>query len=241
MIYIPNVDEQIALENYVREQRLKGYKNEELRVELRKVGWDKKFIEEILKNTKSESSDLIGLNKYAKYDKYIKDDEIIKSVYSISTTKLILTNERLIVIKFFPKVQIKIDYKNIEYVEYFTNIYWRYLFISLGCIFAFLFIFSFHDNLSVQLQNLVPFLAPILTKKVISQYNIFSFILSIVFICSFLIIGWKFVDSLFGRLRITIKDQAPVDIISKLTTQVQSFIKEMETLEANNKNNPNNF
>jgi len=233
VIIIPNIDEQIALENYVREQKEKGYTDEELREELRKAGWDRKLIEEVLKITGKGSDALSGIEKFAKYDKYIHDDETITSVYNIASTKLILTNERLIIVKRFPISQVKMDLKDVEYVEYFTDIKWRSLWISFGCIFGFMFIYMFHEALTLQIRNVLPFLTPALDKKILFRYNILSFLISMTLLGFFVFYGLRFMDSLFGRLRIMIKNQAPVDIVTVLARPVEDFIKEMETLEKN--------
>lgn len=230
MVCIVSVDDQIALENYVREQKEKGYSDDEIREILRKANWDRRLIEDVLINVKVGETDS-GIDKYAKYDKYIRDDEVIKSVYNISATKIIVTNERVIVIKHFPQSQIKVNFTDIENIEYFTDISWKYLFISWFSLFAVLFIYSYHEVLSQQIIAVLPFLVVLINKSLIFGYNILTFFISLGLFVLFFYYGWKFVDTLFGRLRIYVKNQAPIDIVTKLNFNVEQFIKEIELLE----------
>ncbi len=142
---------------------------------------------------------------------------------------VIATNRRLIIIKKFPKNLLEIDYANIELIEYYTNVDWRYsLYAGLLLIVTALFFFN-RVAVIEQLSSLFSPAAPILEAPLLSWLNAGGFLVTLIGLGAFAYFFGLFVVSLMGRLRILVYNQPPIDIVSDLTTDIQNVIKIFET------------
>ena len=55
MITIAELDDKLVLDNYIKDQRLKGFNEEEIRDQLNEAGWDKALVEEALKSDSAKA------------------------------------------------------------------------------------------------------------------------------------------------------------------------------------------
>ncbi|MBI4149870.1 hypothetical protein HY488_00540, partial [Candidatus Woesearchaeota archaeon] len=166
--------------------------------------------------------------------KYLLEGESIESVFDLGTQflklyQVIATNRRLIVVKKFPKNLLEVDYANIELIEYYTNVDWRYAIYS-GFVLLISVIFFINRGAVISgMSNFLPPLAPILEAPLFPGFNTGEFILTAAALSGFLYLFGLFVLSLMGRLRILIYDQPPIDMISSLSPDIQNMIKVFET------------
>jgi hypothetical protein len=172
--------------------------------------------------------------QHDQYKSYLLDGENIEIVFDLGLRwlklyRVIATNRRFIIIKKFPKNLIEIDYANIELLEYYTNVDWLYsIYASIIFIVTSIFFINRHA-VAEQLAAFLPPLSPIIYAPMLPGVNAGEFLLAITGLCVFGYFFGLFVLSLLGRLRILIYDQPPIDVVSALTSDIQSMIKVFET------------
>ncbi|MBI3032579.1 hypothetical protein HYY69_03830 [Candidatus Woesearchaeota archaeon] len=237
---ITELEEDLALTNYVASERDKGFSDAEVKEKLLAAGWDKAKIEAILqdlaqKQTKGKAPSTetfieksSSVEKFAKYSPYMAENETVSAAYKIGFYHFLLTNEGLILLRTFPKTLIKYHYKDIELIEYYTNIKWGKLvwFISLSVVSFFFFMLE--DLVFTKILQTLPFLKPLLGKDLFMSMNIVGVIIFFVLIILTISNGYGFFTSIFGRIRVLPYREAPIDIITKMTRPVQDFIIDIE-------------
>jgi len=171
---------------------------------------------------------------------YLLEGEKINKIYdlgilTIDLYKIVLTDRRMIVIKKFPKNVIELNFKNIELVEYYTNVEWMKLIFS---ILFFILITVFIVSSNFVLQRLAAFLPPV--EPILEAGPFLGMKVGMLLVLFLLGTGALyyfgfFINSLFGRLRIIIYEQAPLDIITPLTPDVTEILKNVETVKSRSK------
>ena len=164
--------------------------------------------------------------------KLLEGEQVISTLHvgwwKFKLYKLFSTNKRLIVLKKFPKNLIDIDYRQIELVEYYTNVEWaKSLYGILFMALAFFFLTA-QETVMPLIYNSAEFLKPILDRG-----NIFGLTFgSITIFVAFLFVGLYFFGlfflSLLGSLRILLYEQAPFDITTGMTAHIQDLIRFVE-------------
>lgn len=156
------------------------------------------------------------------------ENETISAAYKIGFYHFLLTNEGLILLRNFPRNFIKLEYKDIELVEYYTFVQWGKLtwFIVLS-VFSYLF-YMLEDVFFSKLMLALPFLKPLLRKDLFIEMNLLGLGIFVVLIIFTIVNAYGFFTTLFGRIRILPYREAPIDVITKMTRPVQDFIIEME-------------
>ncbi len=166
----------------------------------------------------------------SKYKQYLLQGEKIHGVYNLGLKEessiyvILTTNIRIIIIKKFPKNLIDIDYDDIEAVEYYTNVDWLY---AVYAFFLFLigFLFTLHNQILLDRVKLVaPPLEPIISTPIFGV-NAGLFIVLAAIVCVGLYFAGLFIISLFGKFRVCIYDQPPIDIVTALTPKIHHLIK----------------
>ncbi|HLC66072.1 MAG TPA: hypothetical protein VJK52_00350 [Candidatus Nanoarchaeia archaeon] len=141
---------------------------------------------------------------------------------------VVLTNLRLLVIKTFPKNLIELEYKDLEIVEYYTNVAWLQLIYAAFLFFVAVLFFLNHSAILDKFRLFFPPAEPILYAGNFFGLTAGAFIvLAVLLIAGIYFCGW-WVLSLFGRFRILIYHQAPLEIVTGLTPGVQDLIKRIE-------------
>ncbi|MDO8642968.1 MAG: hypothetical protein Q7R76_05325 [Candidatus Woesearchaeota archaeon] len=171
-----------------------------------------------------------GLKDFARWFKpSLLPGEKIESTFDLGFWRfdvytIFATNQRLIVVKRFPKSLMEVHYEQIELLEYYTDIEWIK---GLYAFFGFMLTFMFWFNRSAIMQGLYDLVGSI--QKLSSAVTIGGipageWLIFLGMLCvSFYFIG-LFVLSLFGQLRILLLEQAPFDITTELTPQIQQLI-----------------
>jgi hypothetical protein len=142
--------------------------------------------------------------------------------------KVMLTNKRFIAIRAFPKNLFETDYRSIEFIEYYTNVEWlRALFSGIFVALAFLFVAS-RDAIMKELYNMIAPLKPLLSSGNVFGMDFGALIIFLLLVAVALYFGGIFGRSLFGRLRVLVEDQAPLDMIATFTPDIQKLIRTIE-------------
>jgi len=149
--------------------------------------------------------------------------------YFIQLYHVFATNKRLIIVKRFPKNLMEMAYDDVELVEYYTNVEWlKSLYSAALFILAFAFLFG-KDAIMSQLFNSVPLLAPFIGRGDIFGMNYGALLIFAVLLGSAIYFAGLFVISMLGCLRILLKDQAPFDISTPFSADIQDLIKVVES------------
>lgn len=142
--------------------------------------------------------------------------------------KIFCTNQRLIVLKKFPKNLIDIDYKQIELVEYYTNVEWvKSLYATLFIALAFFFLTA-QEAVMKLIFDAVGFIEPILNRGNLFGLSFGGIIIFLGLLFAGIYFFGLFFISLLGSLRILLYEQAPFDITTKMTPEIQDLIRFVE-------------
>lgn len=167
------------------------------------------------------------------YKAYLLPNEKLQQVFHLGVWKfksrtVLATNRRMLIIKKFPRNLVDIDYSSIEIVEYYTNVEWiRLLFSLLLGILGILF--SMNQALVIQsIGTFFPPIAPILTSGSFLGVSIGSFLIVGVFIVAAVYYMGFWVISLFGKFRLIMFDQAPIDVVTSFDDDTQKLINLLE-------------
>jgi len=118
----------------------------------------------------------------------------------------------------------EVHYEQIELLEYYTDIEWIK---GLYAFFGFMLTFMFWFNRSAIMQgiyDLVGSIQKLSSAVMIRGIPAGEWLIFLGMLCvSFYFIG-LFALSLFGKLRILLLEQAPFDITTELTPQIQQLI-----------------
>ncbi|MBI2147564.1 hypothetical protein HYU19_03735 [Candidatus Woesearchaeota archaeon] len=142
--------------------------------------------------------------------------------------RIMSTNKRLIIVKRFPKNLIETEYENIEFAEYYTNVEWLIGFYAAGLVVLSVLFAINHALIMDKLFQSAPFLQPFLGSILIWKISIGAGLLFAGLLIAGLYYAGQFVISLFGRLRILLYEQPPVDIICEMSRGLQNFIQMIE-------------
>jgi len=171
---------------------------------------------------------------YQRYQQYLLQNEWVEFATTLGFHErfklyhIVSTNLRLIVIKVFPKNLIELEYKDVEVVEYYTNVAWLQLIYSAFLFFVSVLFFLNHDAIMDKMRLFFPPAEPLLYAGNFFGLTAGSFIvLAVLLVAGVYFFGW-WVLSLFGRFRILIYQQAPLEIVTGLTPGVQQLIKLIE-------------
>ena len=142
---------------------------------------------------------------------------------------VIATNLRMIVIKKFPKNVIELEYKDLEVVEHYTNVEWLMLIYSffLGLL-SWLFFLN-RDAILQKVGIFMPPVEPLLYSGDFFRLNAGSFFALAVLFCAVVYFFGLFALSLFGQFRVLIFEQAPIQLTSALTPDLQQLMKLIES------------
>ena len=169
------------------------------------------------------------IDKYAEFSKYLTDDESVAQSYTIGRYTVLLTNQRIIMIKKFPRNITKIEYEDIELVEYYTDVNWAKLVYSVVFGVLSLIFYLVGDFIFRKISVALPFIIPLIKTSIALDMSLLTLVLFAVFTILFFSNLYAFFDSFMGRLRVIPKKQGPKDIITKLTKDVQEIIAALET------------
>ncbi len=226
------VEDTLRLINYIKSQQAKGFSNDEIKEKLLNAGWNQRMVEKYM--SKYVLSDLskqedITIESFAKYGKLLLEGEEIKSYFEVGFNHIVLiTSARLIFIRKFPKHLKEFKFNEIEIVEYFTNVQWLRLFYSIFYLVFFIVFLQFNDFFWRKLVELAPSTVTVLNVKLFLGLNIPAFVILIYLFAMFVYDGYTFGTSFLGKLRIMPKHLAPVDIITKMTSDVERIIEILE-------------
>lgn len=167
--------------------------------------------------------------RYDKYKDLLLEGEHIKEAYHIGFLifKLyivLFTNKRLILIKKIPKNVIELDYKDIELVEFYTNIEWLKMFYAL---LLYVLLYQIFINIDILLEKIVEFIPPLEPLLYAGDFfgmNMGAFFPSAILFIAGTYFAGLFVLSAIGRLRILVYDQPPFDIATLYDKKVTKLI-----------------
>ncbi len=179
-----------------------------------------------------------GLKDFARWFKpTLMPGEKIESTFDLGFWRfdvytIFATNLRLIVVKRFPKNLMEVNYDQIELMEYYTDVEWlKGLYAFFGFMLSIMFIF----NRAAIMEGVYEIIGPL--QKLFGAITLFGIpggelLIFIGALCvSFFFLG-LFVMSLFGKLRLILYEQAPFDIITELTPQIQQLIMMVDQKKA---------
>ncbi len=186
------------------------------------------------KNVPTEKAE-VSDSKYDKYKNLLLDNESIKEAYTVGFLccrlyVLLFTEKRLILVKKIPRNVIELNYKDIELVEFYTNIEWLKMFYGL---LLYVLLYEIFLNIEVLLEKVVEFVPPL--EPLIYAGNFFgmnmgTFLPSAVLFIAATYFAGLFVLSAIGRLRILIYDQPPFDIATLYDSTVTKLIHSFSEL-----------
>jgi len=163
-----------------------------------------------------------------RWSEYLSEGEKIISEYDMGRSIILVTNQRVISLKKFPKSFVEVKYEDIRSLEHLTQIAWsRFInalvFLAIG---YYIYNLSKHKDLSITLgdifKNYFPELYGIFPFKELIILGIATlFILSIYHFLTFLM-------SIQGYLIISRKDRAPIKIGTAFTQNVRDLIRAIE-------------
>lgn len=167
------------------------------------------------------------------YRYYLLPDEDLRKIYhigilNINLYKILLSDSRLIVIKRFPKNVVELKFKNIELAEYYTNVEWLRLFFGLGFVGLIILFLISSDFILQRFIDFLPPLEEVLLAGPVLGMRVGTIILLLVLLLGAFYYLGVFVNSLFGRLRIIIYEQAPLDILTPFNREVADIIRTVE-------------
>ncbi len=168
-----------------------------------------------------------------KYEEYLTKGETPSKEFNVGSYKAVITNKRIILIKKFPKAFIPISYTSITNIEHHVYIHWGILTRSL-----ILFALSLYTHIkSGDFKGLIDTFISFIEKNIPELAGIFSVIssdtltniLQILLPSLALLYLLKFIKSLSGRLKISIKGSPSLRITTSMSKDVRNFIKLVET------------
>lgn len=174
-----------------------------------------------------------GASDASRYKEYLLRGEKLEKVFHLGffvfkMHTVLATNRRILIIKRFPRNLADIDYPSIEIVEYYTNIEWiQMLFAGLLWILAALF-FVNRTIVVRGIGEFFPPLAPVLTSGNFLGLNAGSFLLVGSFVAGAIYHMGFWILSFFGKLRLIMFDQAPIDVVASFDEDTQNLIKLIE-------------
>ncbi len=176
---------------------------------------------------------LSHLSRKTNYETYLLPGENLEKVFQLGVWKLrfntvLATNRRILIIRRFPRNLTDIDYPSVEIVEYYTNVEWVRLLFSL---LLWILVVLFFANRVIVIQSISDFfppIAPILTSGQFLGFNAGSFLIVGAFTAGAIYYMGSWIISLFGKLRLIMFDQAPIDVVTSFSKDTQNLIMLLE-------------
>ena len=167
------------------------------------------------------------------YSRYLLKEEQLIRAYKIGFKEMntvLLTNLKIIILEKFPRNQIEVEYKDVEVVEYYTYIKWLELLYAVVAFLAPVILFALKEQLKEEISKLVP-VAESVAHSSTTEIIIIIVVIAAIFFGLFKL--GVFLLSLMGKFRILLYEQAPVEITTKCTTEVEELIKQIEQKKRN--------
>lgn len=231
------VEDTLKLITYIKQEQAKGFTKEEIHEKLIKAGWHPKDIEKYLTDyvlsgkVGQESPATIKL--FARYGKFLLPGEEIKAHYMIGHYNIVFTAGRLILLKKFPKNILEFNFKDIELVEYYTDIRWLHLLYFAGYLAGAVIFFLFHNFLWDKIVEFIPITGRFFEFQPFLGLNILALLIFIYLVYMTIYDLYHFATSFIGRLRIMPKAMGPTDIMCKLSPDVEKVIQKLEEAISN--------
>jgi len=169
-------------------------------------------------------------SKSSNYSEYLLPSEKVEKVFHLGFSifkfhTVLATNRRLLIIKRFPRNVADIDYPSIEIVEYYTNIEWIQMLFS-GLLWLLAALFFVNRGVVIKgLGDFLPPLAPVLTYGSFLGLNPGTFLIVGAFVAGAIYHMGFWILSFFGKLRLIMFDQAPIDVVTSFDKDTQDLIK----------------
>ena len=144
--------------------------------------------------------------------------------YHIGLYSILATDKRLIVAENFPKNLNEIEYKDIELVEYYTIIKWMNLVYAFSSFVIAGFLFIEYKKIVSLIPDFVPVTQAAIQNSLSTIYTVIIILILGIFFFGMYGIG-VFAFSFLGRFRILIYEQAPIEMICKLSPELQQLIQ----------------
>ncbi len=157
------------------------------------------------------------------------EEEPLKS-FNVGNTKIVLTNERLLCLKKFPKSFIPVFYDDIRNIEHHTYIAWNKIIRGVALLAAAVYAFQnphLMNSAFAFLNKNVPELTPLLSIST-PQQTLLSLAMILVVLGLYQLT--EFVFSLTGKLRISVKGAPSIRIRTRFSPDVGELIKTIEGL-----------
>jgi len=167
------------------------------------------------------------------YKAYLLPGEKLEQTFHLGVWKfkfntVLATNRRILIIRSFPRNLTDIDYPSIEIVEYYTNVEWIHLLFSL-LLWILAALFFMNRVIIIQsISNFFPPIAPVLTSGSFLGINAGSFLIAGVLVAGAIYHMAFWMISFFGKLRLIMFDQAPIDVVTSFDEDAQKLIKLLE-------------
>ena len=165
------------------------------------------------------------------YHQHLRKQEKIEQTLDVGLFglyRIIATNKRIIIVKRFPKNLIETEYENVEFAEYYTNVSWLIGMYSLGLIVLTVLFTINHQRIMDKLFFSVPFLEPLLGATFWWGLSYGAALIIAALGIGAIYYAGSFSTSLFGRLRILLFGQPPIDMVTKMSQEMQDFIQTVE-------------
>ena len=164
--------------------------------------------------------------------KLLEGERILETLdvgfWKLKIYRIFATNKRLIVLKKFPKNLMDMDYRQIELVEYYTNVEWMMSVYGMVLIALMFFFLTAQETVMNAIYSNVAFIEPILNRGNLFGLSFGAFIIFLGLLFGGLYFLGMFVLSLLGSLRILLYEQAPFDITTSMTIEIQDLIRFVE-------------
>jgi len=167
-------------------------------------------------------------NLREEFGSYLMGDEEPLKSFNVGNTRIVLTNERLLCLKKFPKSFIPVFYDDIRNIEHHTYIAWNKIikgvFLLAASVYAFYNPSLVNSAFGFINQN-IPELTPLLSISTPQQIMFFlATVLAVLGLYQLI----KFVFSLTGKLRISVKGAPSIRIRTGFSSEVGDLIKTLE-------------
>ncbi|MEA1924571.1 MAG: DUF835 domain-containing protein [Candidatus Altiarchaeota archaeon] len=162
------------------------------------------------------------------FGSYLMSDETPLKSFNVGNTRIVLTNERLLGLKKFPKSFIPVFYDDIRNIEHHTYIAWNKLIKGFFLLVA--AVYAFYNSPLMKsafgfINQSIPELTPLLSISTPQQTMFFlATILAVLGLYQLT----QFVFSLTGKLRISVKGAPSIRIRTGFSSEVGDLIKTLE-------------
>ncbi|OYT54999.1 MAG: hypothetical protein B6U72_00645 [Candidatus Altiarchaeales archaeon ex4484_2] len=167
-------------------------------------------------------------NLREEFGRYLMGNEKPLKSFNVGNTGVVLTNERLLCLKRFPKSFIPVFYDDIRNIEHHTYIAWNKIIKGVVLLAAAVYAFynpSLMNSTFDFLNQNIPELTPLLSISTPQQTLLFlATILAVLGLYQLT----QFVFSLTGKLRISVKGAPSIRIRTGFSPEVGDLIKTLE-------------